>query len=262
MIRVQLRAKTNDFRRPCQKIKQTQKGELVMKKGFIIGMLALSATVAFSTAHAAGATGAKAPREALADYTKTVKEHFAKMGANKGVNSQNRSNIEKIVEQDLGLSGAKKAALLTSLTGSDAAVSARMEGLASIVAAKKMSADIAKTDKAEADSIQAAAEASAKMLANSSLVGSTKEVATLKGEELTSVRQGLSKIETLAGDILVKFSKAERDSYTKVLEKYDELAETGTKGSAEEAFVQAIMDVKKVDRAKALETVRKLKECV
>lgn len=229
-----------------------------MKKGFVIGMIALASTLAFSSAHAA-ATAAKAPREALASYTKDMKDYFVKIGANKGINSQNRATIDKMLEQDLGISGVQKSNLMNSLSGSDAKMAARMDGLASIVAAKKLSVDLATTDKAEADSISAAALASVKMLANSNLVGATKETATLKGDNLILVREGIVKAESLAGDILVKFSKAERDSYTKVLEKYDELA---SKGSAEEAFVQAIMDVKGVSREKALETVRKLKECV
>lgn len=234
-----------------------------MKKTMMIGMVALMATVSFSTAMAAPAAAAKAPREMLADYSKTMKEYFNKMGANKGVTAQNRAQIEKMLETDLELSGTAKTSLMQSLMSAPKdTVANRMESLASIIAAKKMSADIAKVDAAEAASIDAALKASTKLLANSNMVGAFKEVKTLNKEELSLVRDALVRLESLPTDILVKFSKAERDSYTEILSRHDQLAETGTKGSAEEAFVQAIMEVKKIDKTKALELARKLKECV
>ncbi|MNJ93496.1 hypothetical protein D3C87_111780 [compost metagenome] len=233
-----------------------------MKKAMMIGIVALATSVSFTTAMAAPGAAAKAPREMLSDYSKTMKEYFNKIGANKGITTQNRAQIEKMLETDLELSGAAKTALMSSLTGSSKEVLAvRIESLATIIAAKKMSADLAKVDAVEATSIEAAVKASAKLIANANMIGAVKEVKTLNKEELTLVRDALAKLESLPTDILIKFSKTERDSYTEILNRHDQLAETGTKGSAEEAFIQAIMDVKKVDKTKALEIARKLKEC-
>ena len=56
------------------------------------------------------------------------------------------------------------------------------------------------------------------------------------------------------------FETKERDSYTKIILKADELslkAET-----YEEAFVKAVMEVQGVSKEKAMEIIRKLKDCV
>ena len=146
---------------------------------------------------------------------------------------------------------------------SDSAKSAeRLDSLATVIAAKKMAVEISKTDAAEGKSIDAAASASAKLLANASLTGARKSAKELNPSELTDTTQALTKLESLPEGILTRFSKAERDSYTQIIERHDQLIETGAKSTSEEAFVQAIMDVKKVDKTKAMEIVRKLKECV
>ncbi len=234
-----------------------------MKKVFIIGMVALATTMSFSVSHAAGSIGAKSVKESLVDYTKQIKEvAFGKGGTAKGLSAQQALVARDKMINELNLPAGKNNTLAMSLTSDAAKSSQRLENLATVIAAKKMSAEISKQDAAEGKSISEAATASAKLLANASLTGARKTAKELNATELTETTAALSKLEALPEVILTRFSKAERDSYTKIIEKHDELVEIGAKSTSEEAFVQAIMDVKKVDKAKALEIVRKLKECV
>ncbi|MDG0814797.1 hypothetical protein [Bdellovibrio svalbardensis] len=234
-----------------------------MKKAFVIGMVALATTVSFSTAHAAGVTGAKSVKESLVDYTKQIKEAaFGKGGTAKGLSAQQAQIARDKMINELNLPAGKNNALAMSLTSDSAKSSQRLENLATVIAAKKMAVEISKQDAVEGKSIDEAATASAKLLANASLTGARKSAKELDAAELADTSAALTKLEGLPEGILTRFSKAERDSYTKIIEKHDQLVETGAKSTSEEAFVQAIMDVKKVDKAKALEIVRKLKECV
>lgn len=234
-----------------------------MKKAFVIGMVALATTVSFSAAHAAGTVAAKSIKESLVDYTKQIKETaFGKGGTAKGLSAQQAQIARDKMINELNLPAGKNNALSMSLTSDSAKSAQRLDNLATIIAAKKMAVEISKSDAAEGKSIDAAASASAKLLANASLTGARKTAKELNPAELGDTTAALSKLESLPEGILTRFSKAERDSYTKIIEKHDELVEMGAKSTSEEAFVQAIMDVKKVDKAKAMEIVRKLKECV
>ncbi len=235
-----------------------------MKKKFVIGMVALATTMSFSTSFAApGGAVAKPAREALVDYAKQIKETaFGKGMTAKGLDAQQTKTAQDRLINELQLSSGKNNALAVSLKADTTLSAQRLDNLATIVAAKKMAAEMSKTDAAEAKSIEDAAMASAKLLANSSLTGARKSGKDLNANEMAETTSALSKLESLPESILTRFSKAERDSYTQILERHDVLVEQGAKGSSEEAFIQAIMDVKKVDRTKALETVRKLKECV
>lgn len=222
-----------------------------MKKLIVTGMVLLST----SFASAAGKV-AKSPRELLTDYTKIARDAmFGKGKTASSLDANALNGVKKKLVDELGM-----PELHTAMSG--AAATARVDYLVSIVAAKKMAVEL-KNNAAtveEGKSIESAAKASAKLIANSPLLGAKKS-ADLNSEQVTLVRDSIQKAESLATDILLKFSKAERDSYTKVLEKYDELNQTSSK-SAEENFVAAIMEIKGVDRAKALEIVKKLKECV
>lgn len=232
-----------------------------MKKAFVFGMAALVTTMSMSFAHAA--PGAKPAREALLEYTKQVKEAaFGKSMTSKGLDSQKLKIAQDNIINELNLSSGKNNALSMSLKSDPAKSSLRLDNLATVVAAKKMAVEISKKDAAEGQSIDAAATASAKLMANASLTGARKTAKELNTAELTETTAALSKLETLPESILTRFSKAERDSYTQILERHDSIVESGKKGTSEEAFIEAIMEVKGVDKAKAMEIVRKLKECV
>lgn len=233
-----------------------------MKKAFVFGMAALVTTMSLSlTVHAA--PGAKPAREALVEYAKQVKAAaFGKGMTSKGLDAQKLKVAQDNIINELALPSGKNNALSMALKADPAKSAQRLDSLATIVAAKKMAAEIGKTDASEGTSIDAAATASAKFMANSSLTGARKSAKDLSTAELTETTAALSKLETLPEAILTRFSKAERDSYTQIIERHDQIVESGKRGTSEEAFVDAIMEVKGVDKAKAMEVVKKLKECV
>ena len=231
-----------------------------MKKAFVVGMVVVS-TLAANVSFAAGV--AKAPREVLMEYTKQSKEAlFGKGGSAKTMSEASANQVKQTLIKELNLSSSKAASMKSALSGE--AGKARLENLVTIIAAKRLSVEsISKTDAAEATSIEKAADASAGLIANSVLIGAVKDSAIpMKAEELSLVRESLGKLETLSGEVLVNFSRAERDSYTQIMTKLETMAESGQVKSYEEAFITSIMEVKKVDRTKALEIVKKLKECV
>lgn len=233
-----------------------------MKKAFIFGMAALVTTLSLSIAHAAPG-GAKPVREALVEYTRQVKQAaFGKSMTSKGLDAQKLKVAQDNIINELNLSSGKNNALSMALKADPAKSAQRLDNLATIVAAKKMAGEISKNDSAEGQSIDAAATASAKLMANSYLTGARKSAKDLNAAELSEATAALTKLESLPESILTRFSKAERDSYTQIIERHDTLIESGKKGTSEEAFVDAIMEVKGVDKAKAMEIVRKLKECV
>lgn len=229
-----------------------------MKKLIVTGMVLLST----SFAAAAGAKSVStSPRELLTEYTERIRQTLFKGGKTAAdIDSQTRDAAKKELVNQLGMPEVRGVM-------SGEAGNIRMDQLLTIVAAKKLGAELAKSqDKAVAEdgeSIVAAAKANARFLANERLLKATKDdsnIKELKTDEITLVRAGIKKAGDLTADTLLKFSKAERESYTKVFEKWDELNNTSGK-SAEENFVQAIMDVKGVSKEKALEIIRKLKEC-
>lgn len=223
-----------------------------MKKALLIGMVTLTTSFAF-------AAPIKTAKEMLVDYTKQAREHvYGKAGSAKGLDNAAIGAVKENLLKQLEMPGManKLRPVLSGKSGTD-----RMDSLVTIIAAKKMSVEIAKKDSVEGQSLEAAANASAKLIANADIVGAKKS-SDLNTQEADLVASALTKAESLPSRILTEFSKAERDSYTQVIEKYDQLNQMGTKKSAEDNFVQAIMEVKKVDKAKAVEIARKLKECV
>lgn len=231
-----------------------------MKKRLVLGMVA---TVLLSTAigHAASVSKVNV-KESLTEYTLSVKKAaFGGSHEASGLSGKALKDAQNKIINELELSSSKNSSLSMALSDT-AKAPQRMESLATVIAAKKMATEIAKVDVAEGKSIEAAANASVMLISNSSLTGARTTAKELSTTELADVTSALVKLETLPEAILTKFDARERDSYTAILNKHDQLIESAKKGSSEEAFVQAIMDVKKVDRVKALEMVKKLKECV
>lgn len=232
-----------------------------MKTKLVLGMLAATMTLSFSTAFAAGARAV----DMMPEYAKTIKENvFHGQTSAKGLNSAQIKIAQDKLVNSLGLK-IDATALTVALNKDGAKTVQRMENLAVIVAATKMATKISETDAVEGESLQKAAQASAVIIANSAKVGLDKS-----SVEIKEVTEALIKLESLPELILTRFSKAERDSYTQIIEKQNELLNTSQATSrssiqgksAEAAFIEAIMLVKNVDRTKALEIVRKLKECV
>ncbi|KYG69099.1 hypothetical protein AZI87_07715 [Bdellovibrio bacteriovorus] len=220
-----------------------------MKKAFVTGIIVLASSFAV-------AAPVKTSRELLVDYTKQIKEFaYGKGGTATKIQKSKEAHeaIAKAVELPSHASDIAK-----SLSDSPA----RIESMMTIVAAKKMSGEVSKTDAAEGKSLRDSADASAKVIANSWMRKLDRE-SNLTKEEMEVTSKALDRMENdIPTKMLTDFSKAERDSYTQIIERYDVLNNSSASKKNEDNFVQAIMEVKKVDRAKALEIVRKLKECV
>lgn len=241
--------------RPVQSLNRLKK-ERVVKKAFILGMVFVAGV---SAAQISFAAQGKAPREIVVDYTKEIRQ---KMLGNtsatvKSLDSAKADAMKSIIIKELNM-GSKTSDLNASISGE--AGKARMDALLTIIAVKRSADAISKSDAVEAKSMLEAAEASVTLIANARLAG--EKSSTLQGTELNLVRETLGKLESMPADIITNFSKSERDSYTAVLKKLNELANDPATKSYEDAFILAIMEVKKVDRTKALEIVKKLKECV
>ena len=233
-----------------------------MNSKLVLGMVAVTMTISFSTAFAGGNRAV----DMMPEYSKTIKESiFHGQTTAAGLSgAQIKIAQDKLVNN--ALLKVDSAALSEALNKDTAKKTQRLENLAVIIAATKMAAKISETDAVEGESLQKAAQASAKVIVNSAKVGLDKT-----SNEMIEVTEALVKLESLPESILTRFSKAERDSYTQIIENQSELL-TASSGpltrssvqgkSAEAAFVEAIMQVKGVDRTKALEVVRKLKECV
>lgn len=237
-----------------------------MKKLMMIGMVIISTTSASNLAFAAnptvgpGAAGTRSPRDVMRDYVETSKKAIlGASGTTRGMSDARLAQARRDILADLALPHLN-AGLTLALAGNTPAARARMETLITLSAAKKTGVELAKVNKAEGDSIVAAADAAAKYMTNLSLIGS-REVTTMSAVELTTVRSALTKMENISGEMVVNYSKAERDSHTKILEVLDQKASTG-RLTIEEAMIQTVMEVKGVDRAKALEIIGKLSTCV
>ncbi|KHD88510.1 MAG: hypothetical protein OM95_08340 [Bdellovibrio sp. ArHS] len=220
-----------------------------MKKALVSGLIVLTSSFAM-------AAPIKASREMLVEYTKQIREFaYGKGGSAAKIQKSKEAHeaIAKAVELPSHMPDIAK-----SLSDSPG----RIESMMTIVAAKRMSVEVAKTDAVEGKSLRDSADASAKVIANSWMRKLERE-STLTKEEMEVASKALDRMEIdIPTKMLTDFSKAERDSYTQIIERYDVLNNSASSKKNEDNFVQAIMDVKKVDRAKAIEIVKKLKECV
>ncbi|MBX2987940.1 MAG: hypothetical protein KF802_08580 [Bdellovibrionaceae bacterium] len=234
-----------------------------MKKQFIAGMLMISMT---APAFGAGMKG-------MPEYIKTVKEHvLGKDAAGKartnaaGLAQQAHTIANDKIIKNFDLSSGEARGIRDSLTvsakNSKEQVEARLENLASLLAARNLAKDrlSVQAEKEEAQSVLEATNAMVRIMALSSLKRQVAVKNNLTKAESDVAAEALDKYEAL-GEAVVSMNKAERDMYTKVALKTDELVQSG-KFSPEEALVESIMVAKGVDKAKALEIVKKLKECV
>lgn len=230
-----------------------------MKAKFIVGMMI---AMTFTTGNAMAAGAAKVNvRDALVDYTAKVKAAaFGKATGATGLSGQSLTQARNMIIKEIELPGNKNASLNMSL-GDSSKVSSRLDALAVVVAAKKMSKSLETSDAVQAKSISEAADAAALLIANSALTGNgvPKE---LSQAEFTLTSSALKKMETLPEAILTSFEGQSRDTVTSIIKRHDQLVESGSKSTSEEAFIQAIMDIKKVDKKAALEMAKKLENCV
>lgn len=224
-----------------------------MKKVFVIGMVLVSAVTAQST-FAAPAT-AKPVMKRLEDYNLESRKHtFGGVVSARSLKGAQLETAKRNVINQLAVGGLKME-LANALSGEPAMVQGRLDTLVTMVAAKRMSADIKNENPKEAQSIDASIKAQVELISNSMLI-SEKPTGDLK-----IANEALVKLSQIGGDIITNFDPVSRDSYTRIIKKTNELsARTPT---LEEALIEAVkIEKTNGDKAKALEIIKKLKECV
>ena len=239
------------------------KGEY-MRTQLVLGMVAVAVTMSFSTAFAVGNVRAS---DMMPEYAKDIKQHaFSGKTTAKDMNLVQSEKAVATLSAALGLK-TSSVDMMTILNKDASSKSDKIDTLATIVAGKRLATEIAKTDKAEGESLEKAVEASTKLLLTSNKIG--LNTPTVEAKETA---EALNKLLTQIEPLLTRYSKAERESFTRIMEKMNENLTTDTSAqatrssvagkSAEESFIDAIMFVKNVDRTKALEIVKKLRDCV
>ena len=223
-----------------------------MKKAFVIGMV-LTSTLAGQMTFAAGAVAAKPM--SLHEYVVKSKEFtFGKGVEVKNLQGPALEQAKTKVVNQLAVGGLKME-LSKYISGSDALAKSRLENLVTFVATKRMiDTSISKENPAKAAELNRSVDALVKFTTN----------VDLKAEKPTGdillLQQALNKIEEKGSEIITEFNAQDRKSFTEIIEETNRLALSET--SLEEAFVKSIMNKKGVDRAKAMEIAKKLKECV
>lgn len=232
-----------------------------MRTKFVLGMMI--ATVMSVPAFARPALKAELTRA-----MEQNKSHY--LGAGRTNASGLAANAQSIANakilNEMNLSSVERASVQSALAvnpqhpASAKLVEARLENLAALAAARKVSDSlIAKEDPAEAASINQAVDTFVRSIANS-VYTRAKTSSRLDKQEAQDAALATDKMEAM-GETVMKMDRAERDTYTAIEKKRNEILENG-RLSGEEALVEAIMNVKGVDKAKAMEMVRKLKDCV
>lgn len=228
-----------------------------MTKRILIGMT----TMALAINAMAATTGAKSVRESVTEQTEKVrKEAFGgAVSMSKVAEAQKSTTLDKLISWVA--KGQDATALKVSINGLSAKErDAAADDLATIVAAKQIGELLA--DKTEGSSLIRAADASAKLISSASLVGKAKSTAKLNESEMADTTAALTKLTQMPELILTRFSTKERDSYSAVQEKLADIIAKGSEKTPEDALLAAVMDVMKVDKVKAMEIIKKLKECV
>lgn len=228
-----------------------------MKKQFIVGMMLMTTAVSFNV-HAAGVKGTETARESIKRYVDNMKKFASEVKApSADLRSQQVAKALDTTVDQLNISGGEKASIKSLIANSKNNQAALTGSLAAIIGAK--SATAGKKGDAESTSIDKAADAALNLMSNAVLVGAKETSSSLSPKELAETRDALKKLISMP-DKFITFETKERDSYTNIIMKADELS---TKSETyEDAFVKAIMENQKVSKDKALEIVRKLKECV
>jgi hypothetical protein len=233
-----------------------------MKKAFIIGM-----TIAFS-ATALAAPAKMTTTEKLAKFDKTSQEYF--LDSNGNLKNASGKNAErKYLEQSLnGISKRESQVVDNAINYAPSAKQGTkeyadmklqvMKNLVSIVAAKKAAEKI--ENSGEAKEISDAATGLASVLENMHLLKKA-ESRILTKEENTVAVEAYDKFARLGTEILTSFQGADRASYSRVLAEFTKQSGDSSKLPSE-ILVDSVMASQKVSKEKAIEILKKLKDCV
>ena len=238
--------------------------------GMMVGTMAMSVAFASPSSRAVNTAGVKAE---LAKYTDTVvKSYMFGKGRTsaKGLAAQAPKIAQDKAFDKFSLRSDEKSAIATALSvdsaqgRSEAVVEGRLNNIASLVGARKVGQELGKKSDAasqtEGASLVKASDALIKTMSNSIFKGTKKTSDRLTADEMADAGKALDKMESIS-DAIVRMERAERDMYAAVELKRDELLQSG-KLSGEEALIEAVMAVKKIDKNEAMKIVRKLRDCV
>jgi hypothetical protein len=224
-----------------------------MKQKFIIGMLL---SVALVAPHFA--TAAPSSKAALAKYL----ENEGKAHANKVIAGG------KGVEAQLKSAGLSTALREMKLPESDAnrikaVIEAGGENSSAILtSATKLSMARKFAEQNKDSEILATSEAYLQALTNVDRIGVKEKSETMSAEEYADAKVATTKLVTTMGERAVTMETAETASYTAVAKEFNSILKKDPRMDGTEALLQAIMTTQKVDRTKAMEILRKLKDCV
>ncbi|WP_413583142.1 hypothetical protein [Bdellovibrio sp. HCB288] len=218
-----------------------------MKKAFIIGMAISFSATAFA------APGKMTTPERLAKFDKTSQEYF--LDSNGNLKNASGKNAEKrYLEQavrDLA-PGKESKVVENALTDKEV-----LKNLVSITSVKKAADKI--EDRAEAKELTDGAEGLASMIGDMHLAGKVPSRENTKEQTEVAVA-AYNKMIRLGTQILTSFKGAERTSYVKVVTAFN--ARKGNGKTADENLIDAVMETQKVSKEKAIEILKKLKDCV
>lgn len=228
-----------------------------MKAKFIVGMV-LATTFSFSAMAANKGVIAEGVAKHMEETRKSL---FGASASAKGISKDAARSASERLVKELKISDRAADFKEAISSGDQALMEKRLETAAAITSAK-ISADalLQKGETAEGTSLKDASEAMKKTLINSKMTDTGLKSNLLSSAEMKDVSSALVKLEGM-GEAVMKMKSEDRDMYTKVETRRDEILQKGNI-TGEEALIQSIMDVVKCDKTKALEIARKLKECV
>lgn len=218
----------------------------------------MSAQIAFSAATV------RSYREVIADKVtnekKRVNELVDIQTGKPLSNNEFRLLTENLVT-DLNVTAERKNSLIAVLMTTKQKQKF-VDDLMNLVAISKAAMELKTINSPEATTLNEAAAATVNFKTNMVFVGANPKAATLNQTQLAKVTAAMQKIDLVSVSMIPQFLKSERMTYTQILNAYDKSVQTGTYMTAEEAFIAAVMSVKKMTKDQALDYLEKMKSCI
>ena len=231
-----------------------------MKKRIVIGMMLISSAFTM-TAHAAGNTEVHGitSEQVLRDYTTDIaKKAYKDKTSATSLNAQELKQAQDILMERSGLSSDVQNGLIQFIASTGSKKAATTDTVTQLIAAKNMG--VSRTD-ADSKSFSKVGQGGLSLLANSALIGYHDHTDLLSAPEMSDVTLVLKKIQdkVLKRELLT-WKSNERDGIGSALARAGEL----NVGSADiaDSFVKAVMETQGVSKEKAMEIIRRFKDCV
>jgi len=227
-----------------------------MKKQFVLGMV----LVTFLAAPVFAAVEVEVGSKIEETMKKVNTDVFGKANGATGLARTSQTMAEDKMFRELGVGGNDLMNIRKSLTGKPAAVEARLNSLATLVAARRiipsLPADVG-------SSLNETTEALIQTLASADMSGmyESKAMDQQTREMVTEVNRKLESPDMVKKTLGMK--KAAREEWTAFLKERSRLlTEVRPTPSGEDASLQALMNLKKLSKEAAIEKLRQMKECV